>query len=151
MTKTSKKSQIPHDEKIKGSMVDEEFYREFSAGRSELEKRVDEAWSFGGGNGIDINILHDETFEWVKQWRLDIEVYTYGQPRIGNLMFSHYVNTKLPGKIFRMTNYNDFVPKYPKLHFGNEFLHHARAIERHVIVQVVEVNHGQIYMNVQNL
>ncbi|KAG9286619.1 hypothetical protein G9A89_005387 [Geosiphon pyriformis] len=161
----NERSQIPYDEKIKGSMVDEEFYREFSAGRSVLEKRVDEVLKHskykrlvftghgvGGGNGIDINILHDERlsflkklirifykvyavfaglyfqsrFRWVKQWGLDIEVYTYGQPRIGNLMFSHYVNTKLPGKIFRMTNYNDFVPKYPKLHFGNEFLHYAR-------------------------
>ncbi|KAG9288843.1 hypothetical protein G9A89_003959, partial [Geosiphon pyriformis] len=38
----NERSQIPYDEKIKGSMVDEEFYREFSAGRSELEKRIDE-------------------------------------------------------------------------------------------------------------
>ncbi|KAG9306407.1 hypothetical protein G9A89_018290 [Geosiphon pyriformis] len=42
----------------------------------------------------------------------DIQVYTFGQPRIGDLNFAKHANEKIY-PIFRVTNANDYVPHFP--------------------------------------
>lgn len=40
-------------------------------------------------------------------------LYTFGQPRVGDLSFSRQLNANLSGKIFRFVNNNDIVPHVP--------------------------------------
>ncbi|KAG9296472.1 hypothetical protein G9A89_015064 [Geosiphon pyriformis] len=57
---------------------------------------------------------------------LDINVYTYGIPRIGNKEFAQYADSRL--KISRATYFNDDVPTKPVAHtilwiWGNAYMH----------------------------
>ena len=45
-------------------------------------------------------------------------VYALGQPRVGNRPFSRQVNKRLAGKVYRVVNYIDIVPRVPPLLFG---------------------------------
>ncbi|NEQ55568.1 MAG: hypothetical protein F6K11_36550, partial [Leptolyngbya sp. SIO3F4] len=40
-------------------------------------------------------------------------VYTFGQPRVGDLTFIKQLDEKLPNKVFRFINNNDIVPHVP--------------------------------------
>jgi len=40
-------------------------------------------------------------------------LYTFGQPRVGDLIFSAEINILLKGKVFRFVNNNDIVPHIP--------------------------------------
>ncbi|NEP61288.1 MAG: lipase family protein [Symploca sp. SIO2G7] len=40
-------------------------------------------------------------------------LYTFGQPRVGDLSFTRHLNTTLEGKVFRFINNNDVVPHVP--------------------------------------
>lgn len=40
-------------------------------------------------------------------------VYTFGQPRVGDLIFARRINPHLDGKFFRFVNNNDIVPNIP--------------------------------------
>ena len=40
-------------------------------------------------------------------------LYTFGQPRVGDLTFSRQLNKNLSGKVFRFVNNNDVVPHVP--------------------------------------
>ena len=40
-------------------------------------------------------------------------LYTFGQPRVGDLTFSRQLNANLSGKVFRFVNNNDIVPHVP--------------------------------------
>lgn len=46
---------------------------------------------------------------------IDCMVYNYGQPRLGDLNFANFVNTKLKQKLFRVTHYKDWVPHTPPM------------------------------------
>jgi hypothetical protein len=50
----------------------------------------------------------------VKRQQLNIQgVYTFGQPRVGDLVFVSDVGQALKGKVFRFVNNNDIVPHVP--------------------------------------
>ena len=40
-------------------------------------------------------------------------LYTFGQPRVGDLSFTRQLNNNLAGKVFRFVNNNDIVPHVP--------------------------------------
>jgi hypothetical protein len=50
----------------------------------------------------------------VKRGRRNIQgVYTFGQPRVGDLVFVNEIGRALKGKVFRFVNNNDIVPRVP--------------------------------------
>jgi hypothetical protein len=50
----------------------------------------------------------------VKRGRKNIQgVYTFGQPRVGDLVFVNEISRVLKGKVFRFVNNNDIVPRVP--------------------------------------
>ncbi|MBD2058293.1 lipase family protein [Oculatella sp. FACHB-28] len=50
----------------------------------------------------------------VKRGRKNIQgVYTFGQPRVGDLVFVNEIGRALKGKVFRFVNNNDIVPRVP--------------------------------------
>ncbi|KAG9285301.1 hypothetical protein G9A89_001435 [Geosiphon pyriformis] len=62
------------------------------------------------------------------EYYLDIEIYTFGQLRMGNLFFTHFVMTLFPNKIYRITHSHDRVPQLPERknleghwHFDREY------------------------------
>ncbi|ORY15353.1 Alpha/Beta hydrolase protein [Clohesyomyces aquaticus] len=48
----------------------------------------------------------------------NVELYTFGAPRVGSKAFSQFVTDQ--GSNFRVTHYNDIVPRLPPLEFGNK-------------------------------
>ncbi|KAG9307115.1 hypothetical protein G9A89_016943 [Geosiphon pyriformis] len=54
--------------------------------------------------------------------KLSVSVFTYGQPRVGNLPFSRLVNTYL--NVWRFTYDNEPVPHYPLIENGRHFMQH---------------------------
>ena len=42
-----------------------------------------------------------------------VGLYTFGQPRVGDLRFTRQLNRNLAGKVFRFVNNNDVVPHIP--------------------------------------
>ncbi|KAI9148075.1 Lipase (class 3) [Paramyrothecium foliicola] len=44
--------------------------------------------------------------------RYELDLYTYGQPRVGNSKFSDFISNQ-PGRLYRVTHNNDIVPKMP--------------------------------------
>ena len=60
-----------------------------------------------------------------KTFAREVTLYTYGQPRVGNKVFSDYVFSFLDESYVRLVNSNDPVPKVPPTdynfkHAGNE-------------------------------
>lgn len=49
------------------------------------------------------------------------DLYTYGQPRIGGATISNYITNQNKGGNFRVTHYDDPIPRLPPLSFG--FVH----------------------------
>jgi len=47
-----------------------------------------------------------------------ITLYTYGSPRVGNSVFAHWFNSKMHGRSWRFTNYEDLIPHMPKEDMG---------------------------------
>ncbi len=57
---------------------------------------------------------------------IDVKVYNYGQPRVGDAKYAAFVNTKIP-EYYRTTHNRDIVPHVPpKSVFG--YLHSCREI-----------------------
>ncbi|KAI9298704.1 alpha/beta-hydrolase [Neoconidiobolus thromboides FSU 785] len=54
------------------------------------------------------------------------ELYTYGQPRTGNVEFAEWFNA-LPITVARSVNYNDPVPRLPPLSMYN-YVHHTNEL-----------------------
>ncbi|KAG9288653.1 hypothetical protein G9A89_006754 [Geosiphon pyriformis] len=52
-------------------------------------------------------------FGFWKDLEIDFSVITFGQPRIGNPQLANYINLNLKDKIFRVTNKNDPIPRFP--------------------------------------
>ncbi|KAG9289510.1 hypothetical protein G9A89_001282 [Geosiphon pyriformis] len=58
---------------------------------------------------------------------IDLSIYTFGQPRIGNTMFARMMNEFV--KITRITRLNDYVPHFPPVESEQSImLHHEREI-----------------------
>jgi predicted lipase len=53
----------------------------------------------------------------VKDLNLELVVYTYGSPRVGNKEFANYYSKEVP-KTNRVINNNDIVPKSPSSLLG---------------------------------
>ncbi|KAG0155567.1 Lipase, class 3 [Penicillium digitatum] len=65
--------------------------------------------SFGGALAtLGGTILRNAGFE--------LDVYTYGQPRVGNAALADYITNQ--GSLWRVTHHDDLVPKVPPSHFG---------------------------------
>ncbi|KAG9301459.1 hypothetical protein G9A89_018131 [Geosiphon pyriformis] len=59
--------------------------------------------------------------------RLDISIYTYGQPRTGNIMFARMMNDLV--KVTRVTRKNDYVPHFPPIEHERSIMqHHEREV-----------------------
>ncbi|KAG9294600.1 hypothetical protein G9A89_008079 [Geosiphon pyriformis] len=52
-----------------------------------------------------------------------IEIYTYGQPRMGNAIFARYVNKMFSRKLFRITHTDDRVSQFPMSETRGAFRH----------------------------
>ncbi|GBF90755.1 hypothetical protein Rsub_03056 [Raphidocelis subcapitata] len=46
---------------------------------------------------------------------LEVSMYTYGGPRVGNMAFADAFNERLQGRSWRVTNASDIVPSVPRL------------------------------------
>lgn len=67
------------------------------------------------------DLVSDNTYP-----RNQIQVYTFGSPRLGDPTFARYYNGLLPNT-FRIVNLADSVPYTPPLNFrGNEFVHNGQ-------------------------
>ncbi|KAG9306049.1 hypothetical protein G9A89_020244 [Geosiphon pyriformis] len=59
-----------------------------------------------------------------RRWpHLNIDVYTYGQPRIGNKFFARFVESNDKIYVYRVTHSNDYITQMPLIKFKG-FLHH---------------------------
>lgn len=54
---------------------------------------------------------------YLRQQGLELDVYSYGSPRVGNDKFANYVTTEGPGE-YRVTHTDDPVPRLPPIVFG---------------------------------
>ncbi|KAG9293812.1 hypothetical protein G9A89_019150 [Geosiphon pyriformis] len=117
------------------AMVDAEYFKYFQDGVlsfSKLLKKEAEAIPFeryqlrfiGHGVGGVLAMFAALYLKRIKSMPKPkkLEVYTFGQPRMGNKLFALYVNRFLPGSVYRVTNMNDFVPKLLK---SNTWYHHS--------------------------
>ncbi|KAG9301464.1 hypothetical protein G9A89_018136 [Geosiphon pyriformis] len=58
---------------------------------------------------------------------LDISIYTFGQPRTGNIMFAKMMNDLV--KVTRVTRQNDYVPHFLPIENGRSIMqHHEREV-----------------------
>ncbi|KAG9301451.1 hypothetical protein G9A89_018123 [Geosiphon pyriformis] len=61
------------------------------------------------------------------QGTLDISIYTFGQPRTGNIMFANMMNDLV--KVTRVTRQNDYVPHFPPIEHERPIMqHHEREV-----------------------
>ncbi|KAG9286607.1 hypothetical protein G9A89_005375 [Geosiphon pyriformis] len=139
---------------IPEAMVDAEFYWEFQAGFPTLKQRIsqlerksrdkfkDRLRFVGHGVGGVLDLRYFTFFSipffipvyaifaalvlLSQRYQYEIEVYTYGQPRMGNIAFANYVNRMLPSSIYRITYSNDPIPKLPIPTVENGLSHHQR-------------------------
>ncbi|KAG9287609.1 hypothetical protein G9A89_019670 [Geosiphon pyriformis] len=58
----------------------------------------------------------------VKFSNFEVQVMTFGAPRLGNVVFAQLTNKFL--KIYRVTHTNDHVPQFPSRKIGNHILEH---------------------------
>ncbi|KAG9301138.1 hypothetical protein G9A89_012521 [Geosiphon pyriformis] len=58
-----------------------------------------------------------------KHLNLDVQVYTFGQPRFTNPVLAIYINNALPGRIFRITHTDDYVPQFSRKDSSQVLLH----------------------------
>ncbi|KAG9300512.1 hypothetical protein G9A89_002390 [Geosiphon pyriformis] len=138
---------IPYPCPYPGTMVDEEFYNEFLKGWPILKRLYADRTRYADngvmtprflGHGLAgvFAIFAALAFKRDKYWspklpnlldlRSGVEVYTFGQPRMGNIEFANYAYQKLEGNIFRVTNMNDWVPRFPTYTPEIPFLHHPK-------------------------
>ncbi|KAF2468679.1 alpha/beta-hydrolase [Lindgomyces ingoldianus] len=59
------------------------------------------------------------------------ELYTFGAPRVGDESFSQFVTGQ--GSNFRVTHYNDIVPRLPPLSFGNKARRESDSDVKHAL------------------
>ncbi|KAG9301460.1 hypothetical protein G9A89_018132 [Geosiphon pyriformis] len=58
---------------------------------------------------------------------IKISIYTYGQPRTGNIMFARMMNDFV--KVTRITRKNDYVPHFPPIEHERSIMqHHEREV-----------------------
>jgi hypothetical protein len=58
---------------------------------------------------------------------IKVEIYNFGQPRIGDDNYGDFVNTIIKNKLWRFTHYQDMVPHIPPSK-GMNFLHSCKEI-----------------------
>ncbi|ETS81015.1 hypothetical protein PFICI_06017 [Pestalotiopsis fici W106-1] len=63
--------------------------------------------SLGGAVALLLGSYIREEFESV-----NVDIYTYGAPRVGNVVFMNYLRNQ-PGKEYRITHFDDQVPRLP--------------------------------------
>ncbi|KAG9301465.1 hypothetical protein G9A89_018137 [Geosiphon pyriformis] len=66
---------------------------------------------------------------------LDISIYTFGQPRTGNIMFARMMNELV--KVTRVTRQNDYVPHFLPIENGRSIMQHH---EREVMIGPIDCN-----------
>ena len=68
-------------------------------------------------------------------------VYTFGQPRVGDLLFAQTVDKRVKKRYFRVVNNNDIVTRIPSLqyrHVGNQLYFDARGdLHENVIISLL--------------
>ncbi|KAG9293885.1 hypothetical protein G9A89_019223 [Geosiphon pyriformis] len=116
------------------TFVDQEFYFDFLRWRKKMVEKIEAsmkgnsdliitAHGVGGVYAILIGLYLKELKN-----NLEILVYTFGQPRIGNRFFAHYVNHHL--KVNRINHFDDYVPQRPKRINDDDWLYGYMAHER---------------------
>ncbi|KAF7538267.1 hypothetical protein G7054_g3071 [Neopestalotiopsis clavispora] len=63
--------------------------------------------SLGGGVALLLGSYIREEFESV-----NVNIYTYGSPRVGNTVFMNYIRNQ-PGNEYRITHFDDEIPRLP--------------------------------------
>ncbi|KAG9293403.1 hypothetical protein G9A89_006688 [Geosiphon pyriformis] len=53
---------------------------------------------------------------------IDLSIYTFGEPRVGNIMFARMMNEFV--KVTRITHKNDYVPHFPQIKNGLSIMQH---------------------------
>ncbi|KUI53627.1 Lipase [Cytospora mali] len=61
---------------------------------------------------------------YLREMFLKVDIYTFGSPRIGNAALVKYVYNQ-PGKTYRITHYNDVVPRLPPMFWPFCYRHTA--------------------------
>ncbi|KAJ2725200.1 hypothetical protein GGI07_001462 [Coemansia sp. Benny D115] len=120
---------------IKGSFVHKGFLNAYKGASENIKnvvsKLVDQypdykivltGHSLGGAEAalaaVDFTIEHPE-------WANRIELYTYGEPRVGNSVFADWLSSQ-PFPIYRVVNQGDLVPRVPPQIMG--YQHHAQEV-----------------------
>ncbi|KAG9301139.1 hypothetical protein G9A89_012522 [Geosiphon pyriformis] len=114
---------------VPGAMIKSEFMDAFKIAKKKILKRIRRLLDSrprsslhltGHGVGGVYAVLTGLILQ-LERRRLKIEIYTYGQPRIGNLEFARHVESEIP-KLYRITNTYDYVPQVPLKTAG--YMHH---------------------------
>ncbi|KYK57105.1 hypothetical protein DCS_04112 [Drechmeria coniospora] len=71
----------------------------------------------GSGHSLGAAVVTIASVEFQFRENITMDVYSYGSPRIGNEVFANFASS-LPGKIYRITQGADMVPRIPKRKIG---------------------------------
>ncbi|KAG9287326.1 hypothetical protein G9A89_008957 [Geosiphon pyriformis] len=119
------------------AMIDKIFLSSFNLASEKIVKKIEDAWNnnslyrinlIGHSVGGVYAVLTAITWA-LKKTEMGINVFTFGQPRIGDFTFAQIINQQLMQntRIFRVTHTNDYVPRLP-LNKKNDMFHHALEI-----------------------
>ncbi|KAG9306762.1 hypothetical protein G9A89_005662 [Geosiphon pyriformis] len=131
------------------AFVDKIFFQKWNQTKNSVSERIIEEIKYHGiytivavGHGIGgvyatfailelLEILKYSKFKLdpiVRAPKLSLQVFTFGQPHIGDREFARHVNDLMfEGKllVYRFTNTNDYVPQLPESTFQSYYTHHA--------------------------
>lgn len=68
--------------------------------------------SLGGAVALLLGVYIREN--WPKR---TVHIYTYGAPRVGNVPFMNYIHNQENGRTFRITHFDDVVPRLPPMSY----------------------------------
>ncbi|KAG9285299.1 hypothetical protein G9A89_001433 [Geosiphon pyriformis] len=133
LMKEQRFSTIHYPEKVKGSMVIESFYNSFRKVRGQVFALISVllknskcnnlrvvGHGLGGAYAIFVALEQRKLYP-----KLDIKIYSYGQPRVGNDQFVFHVNRLFPIQIFRITLFYDWISQIPRRILETKFAHYG--------------------------
>ncbi|KAG9289322.1 hypothetical protein G9A89_007883 [Geosiphon pyriformis] len=123
--------------------VDAVVYRQFVSGEGKIIEKVNQVITIIKAKQQKIRTIRLIGHAWggayavltALKWfsqsvrvNIPVEVFTFGQPRMGELEFSKKINLLRGVKVYRVTHTDDFVPRLPNPIPRVPFVHHSPEI-----------------------
>ena len=115
---------VPTPEICSGCSIDQGFYSSWKEAKSGVLAALTTATTANPTYTIVITghslggAIADIAAVEIRNSGKNVELYTYGAPRIGGAKVSDYISNQKKGGNYRVTHYDDPVPRLPPLAFG---------------------------------